>query len=876
MEDGNTVLLGRDHRWARLNVGSEWTNYAFKFRLQVVSGSVHLNYRLSHTPRFTRYFVGFSEGGVALIKQVGDEFNNISGSGLPRRPSPWYTVEIKGFEGHLQVFVDGDLKLDVTDEDPLLQGTIAFESLADSEVLIDDVQILLLTEPLTSPPPSFTAFAGEPEGLEEGWNHLSAIEATLILSAPDTRLITVDYGPTTRRARVDAKAGAVPPNAAVLVGNTELGDFVLLNADLQGAFEAEVDGSPGTHILIKQDTTGRSILVDDRFHTNGGVIVAPGVQIRIPLPPRTGEIAFGSGGRAGPEGVAWAVEGTFSHPSLRLEPGEIIPVSGRIYLFADATTSIPPTSLLFNATLLGDAEGRQVGRAPAYISLYLTLTGLPIEGIQTSAGGLGGTGNVDWVFDDGRWVADFATTLHVPDDARTGLYELTAKLYADQPEPPFLLPISLESDVTLLVSARWGMPSLGVYTVGDPPPMRLAVTLLADELSEGSRGGVRAREDAIAFDMGPRVTTRHDPIIPRLDGYGDSWRYNLGPFVPIVGIVDEEPPTTPAIPFDFSDSELTITVQRPDGETDTLGPALLTRYTGKAPRTPFHNHVSAGGGLLGEITQLQGDGDTFAYQFPADGDYVVTLKGHIGDIFGHTYPISGTYDVTVANMLDIESSLLPGTPFEVGNSIAPTLTIMPAVPADVTYTVTHYSADGKATAMTFQGRAGPNGWWDGGGGTYTFERDGEYRIDIEARHTDSDGNLWAGRLRFASAVATPDAPFILHGLRGNDDPTQIRTAWGFARDFHDEPGGHIAFPYFTGDVIWGTEGTGEVFFGNSVSVAASIQPTDEDHPLVQRAIELNETSWGTALAAELLSAGQMPLDLTYGAIHPDEIDLWAY
>ena len=869
--DGNAVLVGQGHNWANLNEGSDWTNYAFKFRLKVRAGSVHLNFRLLQGRQFTRYFIGFDEGGLDLNRQVGDDFTHIAARGWFPSPNTWHTVEIKSFAGHLQVFVDGERKLDLTDEEPLLQGTIAFETTEVAEVLIDDVEIRRLIEPLTSSPPAFTAFAGGPEGLGGGLNILSAIEAARILSAPDTRLITVDYDPTTRRVRVDAKAGAVPANAGVLVGNTELGDFVLLKADSEGAFEAEVDGHPGTHILIKQDTTGRSILVDERDHTNTGIIVAPGVQIRIPVPQPEEGIAFGSGGRAGGD-VAWAIEGTFAVSALNLSPGAEMPLSGRVYVFTDE--AVDRASLAIEATLLGDSEGRQVGRAPAYVSPFLTLTGVPIEGIPTTGNViLGGTGFLEWQFDGARWVADFETLLQVPNDAQTGLYEITARLV--RPDGDSLM---LNNDIDLLEASGWGMPSLGVYTVGDPPPMRLAATLLADELSEGSRGGVRAREDARSFDIGPRITTRHDPIIPRLDGYGDPWRYRLEPFVPMVGLVDARPLTTPAIPFDFSDSELTITLQGPNGDTDALGPAKLTRYAGKPPRTPFHQMVSAGGGLLGEITQLQGDGDTFAYRFPSDGDYIVTLKGHIGDIFGNTYPISGTYDVTVANTLDIETSLLPGTPFEVGNSIAPTLTIMPPVPADVTYTITHYSTDGTWTARTFEGRAGPNGWWDGGGEPFTFERDGEYRIDIEARYTDPDGSLWAGRLRFASAVATPDAPFIVHGLRGSDDPTTIRTAWGFARNFHDEPGGHIAFPYFTGDVIWGTEGTGEVFFGNSVSVVSSIQLVDENHPLVRRTMELAETSWGSDMIAEMLRAGQIPLSTwpIYSVTHPDEIDLWAY
>ncbi len=603
--------------------------------------------------------------------------------------------------------------------------------------------------------------------------------------------------------------------------------------------------------------------------------------MRIPVPPVAGEIAFGTGGRAGQ--VGWAIEGTFGASTLSLSPGEQLPMSGWVYLLVDESVAPPPAAVHLAAEPLGDAEGRQVGRTgtgrfdllAGNFSPYVTLTGLPIEGIGVSAGDLGGTDELAWQYDGERWVAEFETNLQVPDDARTGLYQITTQLSRFGPAGPWEGPLRLDSSVQLLGTNRCCLPSLGVFAVGDPPPMRLAATILADEISEGSRGGVRAREDALTFGIGLRVITRHDPIVPRLDGYGDPWSYHLEPFVPMVGQEDSgQPPGPPAIIFDFPDSDLTITIEHPNGDTDTLGPAKLTRYAGKMPRS---------GGIAsspGEIAQLQGDGDTFAYQFPSDGGYVVTLKGHVRDIFGHTYLIDGTYDVTVANVLDIESSLLPGTPFEVGNSIAPTLTIMPAVPADVTYTITHFSADGKATPRTFTGRAGPHGWWDGDGETHTFERDGEYRIDIEARYTDPDGNLWAGRLRFTSVIATPDAPFSLHGLRGNESILEPRTAWGLARDLTDLSPDHTPFPFFNGDVIWGAErGDG---FGGAVAVTASIQPTDEDHPLVRLAMEQAETSWGTAMLAEFLRVGQMPLITAPDPIHrrpsrhPDEINLWAY
>ena len=131
-----------------------------------------------------------------------------------------------------------------------------------------------------------------------------------------------------------------------------------------------------------------------------------------------------------------------------------------------------------------------------------------------------------------------------------------------------------------------------------------------------------AREDDGLFDISHRAGVRHQPVIPRLDNYGQLWNYRLEPYVPMLGVVDRSPPAAPSIELDFSRSDLTITVSRPDGQVDVLGPAPLTRYAVKSPRTPWHRTVSEGGGNLGEIPQLQTDGDQFTYEFPADGDYV--------------------------------------------------------------------------------------------------------------------------------------------------------------------------------------------------------------------------------------------------------------
>ena len=781
-----------------------------------------------------------------------------------------------------------------------LEGRLDLRDLGSPEslsVIRIDVMVGECCGPTWRPADTWTPATAPPvvDEVDPAWRLAlrgGAREAERTLAAPDTRAIALDYDPATRRVRVTGAAGAVPEGTKLLVGNLELNDFMTLNADSLGAFETEVVGAPGSHVLIKQDVTGRIIR---SISTIGENNIAPGVLLRIPVAAAPEGIAFGAAARLccnNEQSATWALEGVYERDAL--EPGTQFRISGRLSLLADSSTQPPVTELDFFAYLLGDASGRQVGRAGKFVTAFLTPTGLPIE--RTLDGPpLGrmfpGRDLVTWELDGERWVADFATVLRVPRDARTGLYTLTAgNLWSLQD----IQPAGSRPFTIVIRDQAAHQPILGTFTVGNPAPMRLSTTLLADDVSEGSHGGVLAREDRALFGISGRAATRHDPVIPRLDGYGQPWAYRLDPYMPMIDVVDRSLPNSPAIALDFSDSELTIAIARPDGETDVLGPAPLARYAVKSPRTPWNLAMGLGGGELREIAQLLGDGDTFAYRFPMDGDYVVTLDGHIADYQGRRNEICGTYDVTVANVLDIETALLPGTPFEVGNSIAPTLTVMPGVPAQVTYTITNVAADGESTTETFSGHANRFGWWDGGGAVWTFQHHGEYRIDVEARYAAPDGDLWVGRLRFGSAVATPNAPIIAHGRRGSDGLTEISRPWGFERDFVYDEGAvapHMFFPYFTGDILWGTERLHEERAntrnaGTAVVTDLSFQSLEDNHPLVARTRRQAEryVRFTTPSVAEMIQAGQIPLvtapetanqNSGLGA-HPDEIDLWAY
>ncbi|MEE8477861.1 MAG: hypothetical protein V3S19_05790, partial [Gemmatimonadales bacterium] len=710
----------------------------------------------------------------------------------------------------------------------------------------------------------------------------STLEAETKLAAPDTRAISVEFDPSSWQARVTGGADAVPPGSWVVVADLEVDDFRVLQADGEGAFEATVMAAPGTHILIKQDADGRYINSDKEF---GEDLVPPGVVLKLPVAESGSGVAFGAGaGLCCDTDVipTWSVQGTIDRTDL--EPGDEFRARGQVFVHAGPSVRPKRSSLDFMAYLISDEGGRQVGRSGKFITPFLTATGLPVERTLENPGGGRirlGHHEFEWRFDGSRWVGDFDTRLELPRDIRRGLFVVVMRgfweLGAEELEP---LGNSHFGVTERDAAAREA--NIGLIAVGGPEPTRLTTVILADEVSEGTRGGVIAREDEGLFAISSRATTHHNPVIPRLDPYGDPWAYRLEPFVPMIDVVDRDIPNPPAIDLDLTRSELMVTVERPDGRTDVLGPAPMTRYAVKSPVAPWGATLGSGGGELREVPQLQGDDQTFAYRFPADGNYVVRLEGQVAGVDGRVYGICGTYDVVVANVLDVESGVLPGTPMEVGDTLAPTVTVFPGMPTEVTYDLLHVAADGQRTTRSLSGVASSGGYWDGNGEAITFTRDGEYRVDIEARGSDDDGNLWVGRLSFGSVVMTPDAPIVAHGRRGPDGLTEIAPPWAPETAFVTEESAHMQFPYFTGDVLWGVTQSDS---GDAVVTHASIQVLDPNNDLVKRAVfNTEQFGWFDRPSFdELERAGQIPLitgaepsqSYVKGG-HPDDIDLWAY
>lgn len=138
-EDSNYFLQGIGHKWANAELGS-WTDYTFETRVKLIQGGVHINFRKSDEGR---YFLGFNDGGLYLSKQFNkwSEFADLARNEESYNLGQWYDFRIELDGGNIKVYVDGGLKIDHTDPEPLTEGVVAFETLDDSQVHVDDIHV---------------------------------------------------------------------------------------------------------------------------------------------------------------------------------------------------------------------------------------------------------------------------------------------------------------------------------------------------------------------------------------------------------------------------------------------------------------------------------------------------------------------------------------------------------------------------------------------------------------------------------------------------------------------------------------------------------------------------------------------------------------
>ncbi|MGH9853271.1 MAG: hypothetical protein ACREBD_25815, partial [Blastocatellia bacterium] len=634
---------------------------------------------------------------------------------------------------------------------------------------------------------------------------------------PRLSLIQVSTPDANNRTTVSGAAGSVTGGSAVLMLVLETGHYATAQAAADGSFSQTLFAPAGTSLLIKVDPLGirlRTLFETGQFGT-GLLVPLPGTIARAPerelAAPGVrfagaGFTGFANGQMTPP---TWTFEGSITTNAL--QPGGALGITGTLEIRSAALSGAGQMRVsprIFLERLAGP-DGFGAAARNVFSSTVLTPTGLPIERVPLY---FGGVSNVQAVLT--RTGSDLArTTLNLshplPANLPAGYYRPYLIFFfegvpLEQPSQPMLQTNNTERRPAGPFSLH-----LPVIRVGQPATPRLFWTLGADTLSNGSRG-VRAMEDRNRFAQAPRLLTQSETfIIPRINP--DTRQpavYRLDPFVLTQSVGDRGvPPNPPLIPLRFPSGSLVARIQRPDGSTTVIGPAPFAqpRVRGLADRSGFA--IGTGGGDITDAYELSTMDSRFEVSFDKDGRYLITLDGWVEDIWGNRWNGGGTYEVFVASPLSLDTAVLPGTPFEVGDTLAPGVVITPPVAAEVETRVrcAPNSDPARLIDRTIRGRANRFGYFSPAGQGFRFDQPGEYRVDITASYIDAQGNWRMGSRTWGGVVASRTPSIIAHGLRGIEGQPQgtPRTQWFFRTQTGEPVGGsHVNFPFHSGDVIW--------------------------------------------------------------------------
>jgi hypothetical protein len=155
-QNGELYYFGAAGRgWAWVPSGHSWSDYIFHAGVRLDSGNAFLSMNLT---KEGRYLLRLGEQGVYLIKEQPAGNVSILAQTGPISMGTGHSVTLAAQAGHLQVYVDQALWIDLTDPAPIAQGTIGVSSLEGARVAVDNVLVVQPTGPLPSgvveaPPP---------------------------------------------------------------------------------------------------------------------------------------------------------------------------------------------------------------------------------------------------------------------------------------------------------------------------------------------------------------------------------------------------------------------------------------------------------------------------------------------------------------------------------------------------------------------------------------------------------------------------------------------------------------------------------------------------------------------------------------------------
>ncbi len=705
---------------------------------------------------------------------------------------------------------------------------------------------------------------------------------------PKAALISISAPTTDGEVTLTGAAGSVVPHSMVVAITVETGHFTTAQATASGSFRANLFAPAGTSIFVKADPVGTtvaqfvSVSLDPDLAAKPGALAAlPGTILRAPDPPGTG-VPVGDAGRSHFDALpVWTFQGSLARDTFA--PGDPLRVRGTVRV--DSPVLQGANALQVTAGLrlerLSDTDGANILRYNTFASTFLTPTGLPIEREPRYAdAGLDVYRQVPLAKTTGTQAeANIDLTLPLPSDFPAGYYRPFLNL--DFPGMPRETPPSRPVILPDFSTRPHHEARLPIVQVGSPALPRLSWPLLLDTLSNGSRG-ILAEEDVDRFGTAQRILTPSETfVIPRLSAAsGQPLTYRLEPFVPAVGGWNAVRIYAPNIPFQFPSGSLTVRLHQPDGTERVLGPApfVQSRLKGLVDEEGFL--LDGGGGHIGDAYQLTTLDPRFEVTFTQDGLHVITVEGTIDDIWGNTWSGGGTYEVYVGRVLALDTAVLPGTHFEVGDGFNPGLVVSPPMTAEVEVRLQHvpHSDVSQLEEHVIRGRTNRFGYFQPAGNTVVFDQPGEYRVDITAQGEDAQGQLWMGSRTWGGVVALVNPLIVAHGRRGIDTQDTIGPQW-FTRDQIGIPVGdnHVPFPFQSGDVQWLEEADSAIpliaFHDPSRQLTELLRQREREDGLVPRE--------GPGSFVERVVVGETPLfssrpDGIDPHLGPSKVDLWGY
>lgn len=504
--------------------------------------------------------------------------------------------------------------------------------------------------------------------------------------------------PAATLTTVTGPPGTVEPNYQIAVQSIDTGEIAYATADSEGGFSVEMTILPGMPLHVY---SARSITQTMRSARE----LPPGRAVLLNTPASSsiatgGQLAYGSG--------TW------------LASGDVIASDGAINATLDVTFIAPAANLDLPFTLVGD-----LGLLPLTDS-----SGVPFA-----------PANADWS----------------PVQTASGLPILGA--------PADTIPVAVAITDETCVDAENGLMTFSLNFQGVMPD-------LPDGLYQWTFDGRIAVADSVALDwyanrllgtsgQGPESTSH--TALPATVNIGD-----VQPNVPlaIAGYPSDDAPLAMLHGVNY---EPDVWVQ-PPGEM-AIEPAFLTPWQallGQVTSLQFDLLASDGSVVLSlpQTSQMRIEWDGQHYIVAAEDPLYTPLL----EIDG-SHKLSGqldlkladtsltatyTHDLVIAQPLHIVPSVLPGTPFVMGDAFSPGLYSQPALDmlngqSEITLTVHPLSGEPQNETWSLPLKYGASISSD----TFTFDQPGHYIVDYALSGLGTDGRLWAGSLRTAGIIAQP-------------------------------------------------------------------------------------------------------------------------